>query len=98
MLLDIELRRLGAQHEPKAAAPVESRLPWGLPTTSLRAARTIEGRTTSRLLTLVQNHLVRCGGLCKGGARCEYRGEKAFCIIRPDTPSLSNLPIHPLEI
>ena len=45
-----------------------------------------------------QNRLVRRGSLCEGGARCEYRAEKAFRIARPDTPSLSNLPVHPLEI
>jgi hypothetical protein len=38
------------------------------------------------------------GVFCEGGARCEYRAEKAFRIARPDIPSLSNLPVHPLEI
>jgi hypothetical protein len=45
-----------------------------------------------------QNRLVRRGSLYEGGARCEYRAEKAFRTARPDTPSLSNPPVHPLEI
>jgi hypothetical protein len=40
MLLDIELRHLGAQYESKAAGPLESRLPGSLPNHQLGAART----------------------------------------------------------
>jgi len=40
MLLDIELRHLGAQYESKAAGPLESRLTWGLPNHQLGAAST----------------------------------------------------------
>jgi hypothetical protein len=58
----------------------------------------MEGRTTSGSLTTRPESRHPLRRSLQGRARCEYRGEKAFCMARPDTPSLSNLPVHPLEI